>query len=73
MSTQDETDYKQYDLHDEVWKNHGLAAPARKALVNAGIYNEKHLRMHTVEELKALHGIGKKALEQLEAILHSSD
>jgi DNA uptake protein ComE-like DNA-binding protein len=29
--------------------------------------------MHTVEELKALHGIGKKALEQLEAILHSSD
>lgn len=69
MSENDNADYKQYDLHDEVWKGYGIAAPARRALINAGIFNEKHLRMHTIEELAALHGIGKKALEQLEAIL----
>ncbi len=71
MTVDESTEYKQYELHDEVWKHHGLAAPARRALVGAGIYNEKHLRMHTLEELRGLHGIGKKALEQLEAIILS--
>lgn len=71
MVAKEESDHKQYDLHDEIWKEYGLAAPARRALINAGIFNEKHLKMHTVEELRALHGIGKKALEQLEAILAS--
>ena len=69
MSTDDSADYKNYELHDETWREHGLSAPARKALVNAGIFHEKHLQMHTLDELQQLHGIGKKALEQLEAIL----
>lgn len=72
MGDIEDVDYKQYDLHDEVWKGYGLAAPARRALVNAGIFNEKHLRMHTIEELGALHGVGKKALEQLADILQSA-
>lgn len=68
MASQENVDYKQYELHDEVWRGYGLAAPARRALINAGIFNEKHLRMHSIEELSALHGIGKRALEQLEEI-----
>lgn len=67
-----ETDHRRIELHDHVWRQHGLAAPARRALVLAGIYDENHLRKHTVDELKALHGIGKKALEQLEGILRGS-
>lgn len=66
------SDYKQYELHDKIWRNYGLAAPARRALVRAGIFEEKHLRMHTVDELRQLHGIGNKALEQLEAIMRQS-
>ncbi|MEY2719929.1 MAG: hypothetical protein RLZZ273_1295 [Bacteroidota bacterium] len=69
MHTAEQEDHKNYGLHDEVWRNHGLAAPARRALVSAGIFEEKHLRMHTVDELRQLHGVGNKALEQLQAII----
>ena len=70
MSVDESSEYKQFELHDEVWRQHGVAAPARRALIGAGIYNEKHLRMHTLDELRLLHGIGKKAPEQLEAIMN---
>ena len=65
MSTPETEDHKNYELHDEVWRDLGLAAPARRALVKAGIFNEKHLKMHTIEEVRALHGIGKVAICQL--------
>ena len=62
MNTAEQEDHKNYGLHDEVWRNHGLAAPARRALIKAGIFNEKHLKMHTIDEVRALHGIGKSAM-----------
>lgn len=72
MSTAEQEDHKIYELHDEVWRNLGLAAPARRALVKAGIFNENHLKMHTVDELRQLHGVGNKALEQLQAVMGQS-
>jgi predicted DNA-binding protein (MmcQ/YjbR family) len=42
-----------------------LAAPARRALENAGISNLKKLARYTEDEVLALHGFGKSSLPKL--------
>lgn len=46
-----------------------LAAPAQRALANAGIRNLKQLAGFTEAEIKHLHGIGPNALSQLRRAL----
>lgn len=46
-----------------------LAAPARRALAGAGIQNLKQLSKLTEEQLKALHGIGPNAVNELRKAL----
>jgi DNA repair protein RadC len=46
-----------------------LAAPAQRALANAGIQNLKQLSKFSETEIKQLHGIGPNALKQLHAAL----
>ena len=50
---------------DDVWRFLGLAAPARRALVGAGILTVGDLRRVAPHDLAQLHGIGPKALETL--------
>ncbi|HUS14793.1 MAG TPA: DNA-binding protein [Chloroflexia bacterium] len=46
-----------------------LAAPARRALLNAGYTRLQQLTAVTETELKQLHGMGPKAIRQLEEAL----
>jgi predicted flap endonuclease-1-like 5' DNA nuclease len=47
----------------------GLAAPARRALIGAGIFNLEQLAALSEDEVKRLHGIGPTALDQLRRAL----
>jgi hypothetical protein len=47
-----------------------IGKPAQRALHGAGYYELAQLRDVTEAELKALHGMGPKALELLHAALH---
>jgi hypothetical protein len=47
----------------------GLSHPARRALVGAGYQRLEQLTCVTEVELKQLHGVGPKALEQLRRAL----
>jgi predicted DNA-binding protein (MmcQ/YjbR family) len=49
-----------------------LAAPARRALENAGIKTITQLRKKTEEELLSLHGMGPGSIPRLRAILKTS-
>ena len=42
-----------------------LAAPAQRALDNAGIKNFDDLKKHTEAEVKEFHGMGPNALKKL--------
>jgi len=46
-----------------------LAAPAYRALVNAGINSLLQLSAHSEKEIAGLHGIGKNALGTLKTAL----
>ena len=48
-----------------------LAAPARRALVGAGYLRLEQLTKLSEDELKRLHGIGPKALNQLRRALEA--
>ena len=63
--TRGDVDLDWYAERDGVWRELGLAAPARRALVDAGILTLTHLRKFTLAELSQLHGIGKTALPKL--------
>ena len=46
-----------------------LAAPARRALENAGILTLQSLSEHTEEEILSLHGMGKSSIPKLKKAL----
>lgn len=47
----------------------GLAAPARRALAAAGCLRLEQLAMLSEDEVRQLHGIGPRALDQLRRAL----
>lgn len=49
----------------------GIGAPARRALANAGLSSLEQLTQISESELRRLHGMGPKAVEQLRVALHS--
>ena len=49
----------------------GLSQPARRAIVEAGYQRLEQLTSVTEVELKQLHGVGPKALEQLRNALNA--
>jgi hypothetical protein len=50
----------------------GLAQPARRALVQAGYWRLEQLTQLSEAELKQLHGVGPKAIEQLRRALDAN-
>ncbi|MFM1786194.1 MAG: hypothetical protein RL228_144 [Actinomycetota bacterium] len=54
---------------DQLWKDLGLAAPARRALINAGIKTLLDLKKWNKDDLAELHGIGPNALVILKPYL----
>ncbi len=56
---------------DAEWAKSGLAAPARRALVEAKLYKVSDLRKVSLEEVSTLHGMGKSALARLKVIMEA--
>lgn len=50
---------------DGIWKEIGLGAPARRALVNAKIFKVSDLARFTEAQIEALHGIGPSTMPKL--------
>jgi DNA repair protein RadC len=58
------------DERDEEWRAIGLAAPARRALVDAKLYKVSDLRKISLEDLSNLHGMGKSAIARFKVVMH---
>lgn len=60
------------DKHDPLeqeWFQIGLAGPARRALVNAKLYKVSDLRKISLDDLTAMHGMGKSAIARIRVIM----
>ena len=66
--TRGEVDLSKYEKVDGVWRNLGIAAPARRALVDAKILKIKDLNKWTDQELLKLHGMGPSAIKILKKV-----
>ena len=67
-----EVNLKKYENLDGIWRDLGLAAPARRALVNAKLLQLKDLKKITESELKKLHGMGPSAIKILKSAMKKS-
>jgi len=60
-----------YESLDGEWREVGLAAPARRALVDARLYKVSDLRKISLAELNGLHGMGKHGIALLVRIMEA--
>jgi hypothetical protein len=58
---------------DGAWREIGLAAPARRALIDDGHYKLSDLRKVSLAALKELHGMGPNAIRILVAEMKKHD
>ena len=66
--TRGEVDLSKYEKVDGVSRDLGIAAPARRALVDAKILKIKDLNKWTDQELLKLHGMGPSAIKILKKV-----
>ena len=70
---QGEVDLDAYAAVDGVWVELGLAAPARRALIDEGLYKVSDLRKYSLDAIKDLHGMGPNAIRILISAMKKSD
>jgi len=58
-----------YESLDREWREYGLSAPARRALVDAKLYKISDLRKISQSDLEDLHGMGKSAIARLKVLM----
>lgn len=61
-----EIDLDFYTAHDGEWRKLKLAAPARRALVDAKFFKISDLKKIKLSDLKNLHGMGPTAISLLQ-------
>ena len=71
--TNSEVDLDAYAAVDGVWVELGLAAPARRALIDEGLYKVSDLRKYSLDAIKDLHGMGPNAIRILITAMKKSD
>jgi hypothetical protein len=71
--TRGEVDLDSYAEVDGAWRDIGLAAPARRALIDDGLYKISDLRKVSLAALKELHGMGPNAIRILVAEMKKAD
>ena len=71
--TQSEVDLDAYAAVDGAWVELGLAAPARRALIDEGLYKVSDLRKYSIDAIKDLHGMGPNAIRILITAMKKSD
>jgi hypothetical protein len=69
--TNGEVDLEKYERLDREWREIDLAAPARRALVDAKLYKVSDLRKISLAELEGLHGMGKSAIARIKVIMNA--
>ena len=60
-----------YEKLDQEWREYNIAAPARRALVDAKLYKVSDLRKISLAELEDLHGMGKSAVARLKVLMNA--
>jgi hypothetical protein len=63
--TNSDIDLDYYASVDQVWRELGLAAPARRALIDDGLFKLSDLRKTSLAAVKELHGMGPNAIRIL--------
>ena len=71
--TRGEVDLDEYAAVDGPWREIGLAAPARRALIDDGLYKLSDLRKVSLAAIKELHGMGPNAIRILVAEMKKND
>lgn len=71
--TRGEVDLDAYAAVDGNWRELGLAAPARRALIDEGYYKLSDLRKTSLDEIKSLHGMGPNAIRLLVSEMRKKD
>jgi hypothetical protein len=71
--TRGEVNLEAYAEVDGAWRELGLAAPARRALIDSGYFKLSDLRKTSLDEVKSLHGMGPNAIRILTAAMKRAD
>ena len=73
LATNSTEDLDRYESLDGAWREIGLAAPARRALIDDGLFTVSDLRKTSLAALKELHGMGPNAIRVLVAEMKKAD
>ena len=60
-----------YESLDREWREYGISAPARRALVDAKLYKVSDLRKISQSNLEDLRGMGKSAVARLKVLMNA--
>lgn len=66
-----EAEQDRYASLDREWREYGIAAPARRALVDAKLFKVSDLRKISLDDLEQLHGMGKSAVARLKVLMNA--
>ena len=70
---QEDIDLEYYASVDQIWRELGLAAPARRALIDDGLFKLSDLRKTSLAAVKELHGMGPNAIRILTLEMKKAD
>ena len=60
-----------YEKLDQEWRDYGIAAPARRALVDAKLYKVSDLRKISQSDLEQIPGLGKSVIARLKVLMNA--
>ncbi len=66
-----QSELDRYEKSDQEWREYKIAAPARRALVDAKLYKVSDLRKISLAELEGLQGMGKSAVARLKVLMNT--
>ncbi len=66
-----QSELDRYEKLDQEWREYNIAAPARRALVDAKLYKVSDLRKISLAELEGLDGMGKSAVARLKVLMNA--
>jgi hypothetical protein len=72
-SSNSDVDLDYYASVDQAWRELGLAAPARRALIDDGLFKLSDLRKTSLAAVKELHGMGPNAIRILTTEMKKAD
>jgi len=60
-----------YEKLDQEWREYNIAAPARRALVDAKLYKVSDLRKIKQSDLEQIPGLGKSVIARLKVLMNA--